>query len=275
MEGAFRSGTTLVGKYRIDSLLGRDGMCLVFSAIHLQTGQPVLLKLLVPETVTSLAVHARFLREAQSVARLCGEHVARLIDVGILPEGVPYTVAEGLRGIDLASEIARRGVLAAGEAVDYALQACEALAEAHAHGMVHGDIKPATLFLTARPDGTPLVKVLGFELARTPGSPGQPVVKTDASAGSPGYMAPEQTRPTDELDGRADVWAVGIVLYECLTGRHPFQAESVSLMQQTAAREPPRPMDPGIPRPLQIVVLRCLEKNRDARFASVSYTHLR
>src|SRR5678815_4573698 len=109
MEGAFRSGTTLVGKYRIDSLLGRDGMCLVFSAIHLQTGQPVLLKLLVPETVTSLAVHARFLREAQSVARLCGEHVARLIDVGILPEGVPYTVAEGLRGIDLASEIARRG----------------------------------------------------------------------------------------------------------------------------------------------------------------------
>jgi eukaryotic-like serine/threonine-protein kinase len=270
MEGAFRPGTTLVGKYRIESFLGRDGMCLVFSAIHLQVGQPVIVKLLVPETVTSLAVHARFLREAQSVARLCGEHVARIIDVGILPEGVPYSVAEAFHGIDLASEIARRGVLSLGEAIDYTLQACEALAEAHAHGMVHGDIKPATVFLTPRPDGTPLVKVLGFELARTPGVPGQPLVRTDPSPGTPGYMAPEQMHPTVELDGRADVWSLGIVIYECLTGRHPFHAESVSLMQQAAVSESPRPMDPGIPRPLQIIVLRCLEKNRDARFPSIA-----
>jgi serine/threonine protein kinase len=270
MEGAFRSGTTLVGKYRIESLLGRDGMCLVFSAIHLQVGQPVIVKLLVPETVTSLAVHARFLREAQSVARLCGEHVARIVDIGILPEGIPYSVAEAFHGIDLGSEIARRGVLSLSEAIDYTLQACEALAEAHAHGMVHGDIRPATVFLTPRPDGTPLVKVLGFELARTPGVPGQPLARTDPSPGTPGYMAPEQMRPTGELDGRADVWSLGIVLYECLTGRHPFHAESVSLMQQAAVSESPRPLDPGIPRPLQMIVLRCLEKNRDARFPSIA-----
>src|SRR5262245_53799994 len=141
MEGAFRSGTTLLGKYRIDQLLGRDGMCLVLTGTHLQVGQPVILKILVPETVTSLAVHARFLREAQSIARLTGEHVARTIDVGILAEGVPYAVMEALHGIDLGSEIARRGVLMPGEAIDYILQACEALAEAHAHGIIHGDLK--------------------------------------------------------------------------------------------------------------------------------------
>jgi serine/threonine protein kinase len=271
MEGAFRSGRILVGKYRIDSLLGRDGMCLVFTATHLQVAQPVVVKILVPETVTSLAVHARFLREAQSIARLSGEHVARIIDVGILPEGVPYSVMEALHGIDLASEIARRGVLMPGEAVDYILQACEALAEAHAHGIVHGDIKPANVFFTARPDGTVFVKVLGFEGSRN--ANGQLVARPDAAAGTPGYMAPEQMRPTEELDGRADVWALGIVLYQCITVRHPFQAfqaESGSLMQQAAATESPRPMDPGIPRPLQAVVLRCLEKGRDARFPSIA-----
>ncbi|MGH9888574.1 MAG: serine/threonine-protein kinase, partial [bacterium] len=242
-------------------------MCLVFAGTHLQMSLPVVLKILVPESVTSLAVHARFLREAQSVARLTGEHVARTIDVGILPEGVPYSAMEALHGIDLGSELARRGALPPGEAVDYILQACEALAEAHAHGIVHGELKPAHLFFAARPGGAMAVKVLGFELSRS--VQGQPGARPSAS-GTPGYQAPEQVKPTDELDGRADVWALGIVLYQCITGRHPFQADSVSLMQQAAANDSPRPMDPGIPRPLQAVVLRCLEKHRDARFPSIA-----
>src|ERR1043165_7193490 len=194
MEGAFRSGAVLVGKYRIDTLLGRDGMCLVFAGTHLQMSQPVVLKILVPESVTSLAVHARFLREAQSVERLTGEHVARTIDVGILPEGLPYCAMEALHGIDLGSEHGRRGVLMPGEAIDYILQACEALAEAHAHSIVHGDIKPTSLFFTARPDGTVFLKVRGLELARNLGDAPPSARPT---AGTPGYMAPEQMRPTD------------------------------------------------------------------------------
>src|SRR5215813_13149544 len=160
MEVARELGTILLGKYRVDSVLGRGGMGIVLKVTHLQLGEELALKMLRAESAHSPEVTARFLREAQSAVRLRGEHVTRVSDVGMLPEGAPFIVMEYLRGGDLSAELGRRGMLPPGEVVDYVLQACEALAEAHALGIVHRDIKPSNLFLTYRSDGTLLVKVL-------------------------------------------------------------------------------------------------------------------
>jgi len=245
-------------------------MGVVLKVTHLHLGEELALKLLSPEVATTPDVTARFLREAQSAVRLRGEHVARVFDVGILPDRVPYMVMEYLRGVDLAGELDRRKLLFPGEAVDYVLQASEALAEAHANGIVHRDIKSANLFLTSRPDGTPLVKVLDFGISKVPFSTSGVMTKTDVVMGTPGYMSPEQMKASKDVDARTDIWALGIVLYECLCGRRPFEGESFSAIVLMAGTEPPPPMDPRIPPGLQGVVLRCLEKDRRSRFSSVA-----
>jgi serine/threonine-protein kinase len=270
MEGTLRPGAILLGKYRVESVLGRGGMGVVLRVTHLQLGEELAIKVLLPEGVTNPEATARFLREAQSVVRLRGEHVAKVTDIGVLPEGVPFIVMEYLRGVDLAGELKRRPQLAPGEAVDYVLQACEALAEAHVHGIVHRDIKPANLFLTTRPDGTPLVKVLDFGISKAPITASGLVTRTDTVMGTAGYMSPEQMKTAKDVDARTDIWALGIVLYECLNGRRPFVGESFSAVVLMAGTEPPPPMDPRIPRGLQVAVLRCLEKDRRARFASIA-----
>src|SRR4051812_776522 len=231
MEPTFRPGTTVLGKYRIEGALGREGMYLALRVSHPSLGELVL-KMLLPETATSLSVHARFVREAQAALRLRGEHVARLIDVGISSDGVPYLVTEAVRGVELGAELARRGALIPAEAVDYVLQVCDALAEAHAHGIVHRRVRPASVLLTARPDGSLLVKLLDFGVihpppaASSPGSAVDPVPRpapaADAAASDAAYMAPEQIRWPDDVDARADIYAVGAVLHECLTGQRPF-----------------------------------------------------
>jgi serine/threonine-protein kinase len=244
-------------------------MGVVLRVTHLHLGEELAIKLLSPELAGDPDVRARFLREAQSAVRLRGEHVTRVSDVGMLPEGAPYIVMEYLRGGDLSAELGHRGMLPPSEIVDYVLQACEALAEAHALGIVHRDIKPSNLFLTHRPDGTPLVKVLDFGISKAPIA-GPLLTRTDTVMGTPGYMSPEQMKASKDVDARTDIWALGIVLYECLNGRRPFDAESFSATVLRAATEPPPPMDPRIPRGLQAVVLRCLEKDRAARFQSMA-----
>ncbi len=270
MEGGFQAGTVLLEKYRVESVLGRGGMGVVLRVTHLHLGEELAIKILSPEAGGGPEVHARFLREAQSAVRLRSEHVARVSDVGVLPGGAPYMVMECLRGGDLSGELARRGVLPPGEVVDHVLQACEALAEAHALGIVHRDIKPSNLFLTRRPDGSPLVKVLDFGISKAPvGGPGV-LTRTDTVMGTPGYMSLEQMKASKDVDARSDIWALGIVLYECLNGRRPFDAEKFSATVLRAATEPPPPMDPRLPRGLQAVILRCLEKDRAARFPSIA-----
>jgi serine/threonine-protein kinase len=260
----------LLGKYRVESVLGRGGMGVVLRVTHLHLGEELAIKVLMPEGAANPDSSSRFLQEAQAVVRLRGEHVARVTDIGLLPEGLPYMVMEYLQGTDLAGELRRRGTLVPGELVDYALQACEALAEAHAHGIVHRDIKPANLFLTARPDGTPLIKVLDFGISKATLSTNALVTKTDVVMGTVGYMSPEQMKAAKDIDGRTDIWALGVVLYECLTGRRPFEGESFSAVVLTAGTEPPPPMDARIPRGIQSVVLRCLEKDRRARFPTIA-----
>src|SRR5262245_22616978 len=157
-------GAVLAGRYRIDRVLGQGGMGVVVQAMHLQLQQSVAMKFLLPEVLTNHQVVQRFLREAQAVVRLRSEHVARVIDVGALENGAPYMVLEYLDGTDLAHFPSQQ--LTIGQIVDWMLQACEALAEAHSLGIVHRDIKPGNFFITMRPDGSSLLKVLDFGISK-------------------------------------------------------------------------------------------------------------
>jgi len=155
-------GETLAGKYRVERVLGSGGMGIVLAARHLQLDERVAIKLLRPELARNGPVNARFVREARAAVKIKSEHVARVFDVGTLPDGAAYMVMEHLEGSDLAALVCAEGRLAEATAAEYVLQACEALAEAHALGIVHRDLKPGNLFLARRADGSPCVKVLDF-----------------------------------------------------------------------------------------------------------------
>ena len=209
----FAAGELVAGKFQIDRVIGQGGMGFVVAATHVHLGQRVALKFLLPAMASDRAVVERFLREARSSAQLRGEHICRVSDVGVLDAGAPYFVMELLEGQDLASMLAARGPIPVPILADYILQACLGLAEAHAAGIVHRDLKPANLFLTLRPDGTPLIKIVDFGIAKDPTSTSFHLTRTDAVMGSPGYMSPEQLRSTRVADARSDLWALGVILH--------------------------------------------------------------
>ena len=268
-----RMGDVVGGKYRVDRVLGEGGMGIVVAATHEHLGQRVALKFLLPAMAENVEIVQRFLREARAAVRIQSEHVARVLDVGT-HEGSPYMVMEYLEGGDVARVLAERGELPVGEAVGYVLEACEAIAEAHALGIVHRDLKPANLFLAQRPTGKPMIKVLDFGISKAPAT-GPEANLTHASAlmGSPSYMSPEQLVSATSVDHRADIWGLGVVLYEMLTRLLPFSAESMpelvgTILQQTA--EPISSVRPGVPVGLERVIDRCLEKEPSRRFANVA-----
>src|SRR5512146_2483854 len=198
-----REGDVLAGKYRIDKILGAGGMGVVVAAHHLHLDEKVAIKFLLFEALKNAEVVARFAREARAAVKIKSEHVARVSDVGTLENGSPYMVMEYLEGDDLSHLLAARGRFAVGEAIDFVLQACEAIAEAHVLGIVHRDLKPANLFCIRRADGRLSVKVLDFGISKmnTVGAGGaasstggrdQSMTRTSAIMGSPLYMSPEQ-----------------------------------------------------------------------------------
>jgi len=272
-------GDLLAGKYRVERVLGEGGMGYVVAAIHEQLEQRVAVKLLIEELAEDPGAVERFLREARASVRIQSEHVARVIDVGELADGAPYLVMEFLSGRDLAQELEARETFEIGVAIDYVLQACEALAEAHALGVIHRDLKPANLFLTHRPDGSPLVKVLDFGISKAlksqSGSGGASPSLTAAQSflGSPAYMSPEQARRPKTVDTRTDIWALGVVLYEFLGGETPFVGD-VPLEVLTAAASDPMPslreVRKDVPIELEAVIRRCLEKKADDRYQTVA-----
>jgi serine/threonine-protein kinase len=216
------------------------------------------------------------MREARAAARIRSEHVAKVSDVGTLPDGTPYIVMEYLEGFDLADTLAQRGPLPADEAIELVLQACEALAEAHSLGIVHRDLKPANLFLTHRADGTPCIKVLDFGISKVthPGTSQAEAALTHTTTimGSPLYMSPEQLRATRGVDLRTDVWALGVILYELLSGEAPFLGPTLPDISVKIAVEPPPPLRakrPDVSALLEAVILKCLEKDRDNRFLTL------
>lgn len=264
-------GDILVDKYRVERVLGAGGMGLVVAATHLQLEEPVAIKVMLPEAARSSEAGQRFLREARASAKIKSEHVARVTDVGTLPSGAPYMVMEHLTGRDLADALAADGPLSPALAAEYVLQACEALAEAHAAGIVHRDLKPPNLFLTHRADGSPCIKVLDFGISKFTTSKASDLkTKTSAVMGSPLYMSPEQLRSARDVDARSDIWGLGAVLYELLTGIPPFDAETIpQLLLMILEAETPPLSRPDVPPALEAVVRRCLEKDRDRRYQHV------
>ncbi len=261
-------GGILTGKYRVERVLGHGGMGVVVQATHLHLGQSVAVKFLLPEVLANTQVVQRFLREAQAAVQLKGEHVARVIDVGTLETGAPYMVLEYLEGTDLSRF--PRNQLTAGLIVDLMLQACEALAEAHALGIVHRDIKPANLFVTRRADGSLLLKILDFGISKTPASLDGALTGTQVVMGTPGYMSPEQLRSTRSVDHRSDLWSLGVVLYELLQGNAPFHADTFSSMVIKVVTDPLPPITVRLPGRLHEIVYRCLEKDVARRFQNVA-----
>ncbi len=267
----------VAGKYRVERVIGRGGMGVVVAARHLQLGQRVALKFLLPEAFGVPEAVQRFLREARAVVQIQSEHVARVIDFGTLDSGTPYIVMEYLNGSDLAAVLQAQGFLSVSDGVDYILQACEAIAEAHALGMVHRDLKPGNLFLTRGADGSPMIKVLDFGIAKaleldpTTGSPAS-VTRTDTLMGTPLYVSPEQIRSSKDVDARSDIWSIGVILQELLTGSMVFSADSAfGVLAKIVADPPPslRSRLAGAPAELEAVILRCLEKDRERRYKNI------
>lgn len=274
MHAALQVGSILLGKYRVEKVLGQGGMGVVVAARHEQLGELFAIKMMLPEALMYDDARERFMREARSAARLKSEHVARVHDVGTFENGAPYMIMEHLTGGDLSGVLDRRGPLPVGEAALYVYQACEAVAEAHALGIVHRDLKPSNMFLTRRPNETACVKVIDFGISKDldPNKVGPALTKTGMIIGTPVYMAPEQMANNKAMDARSDIWALGIILYELVTGEVPFTADSMTeLVSQVLTHHPPPPsrVRPGIPPQFDAVVMRCLDKRPDRRFASV------
>ena len=243
MDLPLREGELIAGKYVVERVLGDGGMGVVVAAQHLELGERVALKFLRPEVAEIPEARLRFMREARAAARIKGERVARVLDVGTLDDGLPFIVMEHLEGKDLGRLLETRGPLDVEDAVHYVLQACEAVAHAHAVGIVHRDLKPANLFLATSADGSPLVKVLDFGISKCTSvfartlSPDLTTV--NASVGTPGYMSPEQARDAGNVDVRADVWGLGAVLYELLAGKPAFDGDNVPAIVMMIATEEP------------------------------------
>ncbi len=273
-QGAPEPGSVILGKYRVERVLGSGGMGVVVEATHVALEQRVAIKLLNNELAQSHEIVARFLREARIAARLTSMHVAKVTDIGQTEAGVPYLVMELLVGHDLATELAQRRSLPVSEAVDAILQACEGLAEAHGVGLVHRDLKPANLFLACRPNRPPVVKVLDFGLSKEPPSDSrQALTATDSIFGTPQYMSPEQIRSTKNVDARTDQHALAMILFELIAGRPAFQAPNVShLVVLIATAPPPRIRDvrSDVPVRLEQVLVRALAKKPEERFPTLA-----
>jgi eukaryotic-like serine/threonine-protein kinase len=259
-------GTVIGGRFRIDQVLGAGGMGIVVAATHLELGHRVAIKLLRDEMAGNPTIVDRFLREARSVVNLRTEHVCRVTDVGRTDTGAPYIVMELLEGADLQRIVARQPLPPA-LAVGYIVQACVGLAEAHAAGIIHRDLKPANLFVTRRPDGTPLLKVLDFGIAKALTDTGANLTHTQGAMGSPGYMSPEQLQSARDVDVRTDIWALGITLYQLLSARLPFTGTTLAEVAVRVATDAPAPLD--VDPQLRAIVLRCLDKVQDRRYPDV------
>jgi serine/threonine-protein kinase len=235
----------VVGKYKVERVVGRGGMAVVLAARHVQLNERVALKILIIDEHHSRSndLRTRFMQEAQIAAQLRNEHIARVVDVAALDDGTPYMVMEFVEGTELRDVLRRDKRLPVALAVEYAVQACEGLAEAHAKGIVHRDLKPPNFIITTRADGSTLLKILDFGISKLMSPDSQTpseLTETGVVMGSPKYMSPEQFGTASSADTRADVWALGTILYEMLAGVPAFDEPTLArVCARVTSGEPP------------------------------------
>ncbi len=264
-------GQLVAGTYRVERVLGVGGMGIVVAARHLRLGTKVALKMMHDALVSDAHAVLRFEREARTTARLSGAHTAEVFAVGTLETGAPFIAMECLEGRDLARVLASQGPLPFDAAMSHVLGACHAIAEAHALGIVHRDLKPANIVL-ARAHGRERIKVIDFGLAKTPEDREDGALAARGLLGSPHHMPPEQIRSPNDVDGRADIWALGACLHELVTGQPPFVAPNVNLLCARVLGEsvaPLRQLRPEAPPSLERIVSTCLQRDPDDRFQRV------
>ena len=262
-------GDVLEGRWRLDAVIGRGGMGTVYRGHDLVRGEDVAVKVLDFEACTGLDARRRFERETQITMNLRSPNIVRVLGSSVLPSGSPFMVMELLEGSTLKAIGNDRGALSVAEVVSWLLRISEAVAEAHAAGVVHRDLKLENVFLANTPMGA-TIKVLDFGLAKRCND-SSPLTSASKIMGTPRYMPPEQFVRTRDVDERGDVWAIGVCAYRLLTRRYPFDAQSLgALCAQLASGRPPVDpctVNPQIPREIGDVVLRCLEGEPDARYS--------
>jgi serine/threonine-protein kinase len=271
-QRAAQVGDVVNGRYVVRRTLGVGGMGVVVAATDNLLGREVALKFLLPHPAAAEQATSRLMREAQSIARIKTEHVVQLMDVGVF-RGAPFLVMEHLAGEDLRRLVGRRGPLRLTVAVDYVMQALQAVAEAHMKGIVHRDLKASNLFVLQRPDGSPLIKVIDFGIAKSLGEEALTGVTQTGGGllGSPSHLSPEQLKSPREVDARTDIWALGVTLFELLTNALPFPDDSCASLLAAISNEVPRTFREvgcDVPPAFQDVVSECLNKDRTRRVPS-------
>lgn len=276
LGGDLLPGDVLAEKYRLDEIIGHGAMGFVVRAHHLQLDEPVAVKFLLPEFAASEEALVRFEREARAAFKIKSEHVTRVLDVGRVADGAPFMVMEFLEGIDLGDLVAERLSLPVGEAVDHLLQACEAVAEAHLLGIVHRDLKPENLFIITRRDGSACVKVLDFglskELALDTGERQRALTSNEQVMGTAQYMSPEQWVSARDTGPETDIWAMGVILYEVVSGHSPFLRDKLARVCGAVLNAEPPPLaevmtDP--PEGLDDILRKCMAKDVRQRYHRV------
>jgi serine/threonine-protein kinase len=262
------------GRYRIRGVLGQGGMGTVYDAEHLGLSREVAIKVLSPSQAKKRVAVKRFQQEARAAGAIGHPNICEVYDLGLLDDGSPYLVMEKLTGQTLADRIAKEGPLPFGDVVECVAQVLSGLIAAHEKGIVHRDIKPENIFLAQRVGAPPIIKLLDFGVSKMMvefqnGEEALDLTRTGMVMGTPYYMSPEQARGERNLDGRVDVYACGVVMYEAIAGKRPFLAPNYNALLLAIINTTPRSLHdyrPSTPPELEAIIRHAMEKNRDARY---------